>query len=203
MTKGYKEYVDLLKRVQQHDKELYQKAKAEILADYRELGDWDKVLPKSVYIDSPPHFTAFIDLVAELSGEPVNNGRDLQRLTGITVKEPATDGWQSWESLEQLVTLAKENRYITALTGIIIEGGTYKDMAELEPSQFGLPDEWKGFLEKEGANKETCIRWAIILGTNINEPARELLHGNTLRDLATMLEAPYGVILDAYHRVND
>lgn len=169
----------------------YTQQREKIENAYQETKDWNKVITTVVYWDVSTSLEAFIDEVEEVYKTEVRDAQHLQELTGITEEEGET-----LEGLAEAVTTAKYNRYYRALVIILSNGGTYSDLIQVEPGDYGLPEEWDGTL---GTDRMSSVNW--VLGTQFSLD-RILPTIPNLRYLAEDIQAPYSVIMDAYSVIN-
>lgn len=111
---------------------------------------------------------------------------------------PGQTGAEAIRELEDTIQGSKLSKYTRDLDNAIQEGAKYKDLLQIKPKDYGLPETWDYSLYKDQYN---AILWAIGLGMSINEPAR-LMSFPSLRLIAEELEAPYSVIMDVYKTFN-
>jgi hypothetical protein len=142
----------------------------------------------------------FVRLVEEKHGAEVTSWTQLQELTGfkefyltydqetgaftkekITKKE-AQDLANT--ELKDVFVQAMSYRYQRLLESILVSGGKYKDLLEVSPTEFYLPE----------STKEDTIAWTIGLYFGMGEPEYARL---SVRAVADQIEAPYGVVLSA------
>lgn len=108
----------------------------------------------------------------------------------------ATEKQTGEEALRQLgetITGARYSRYSRSLTVAIENGAKYKDLLQIKPKEYDLPEAWEGTL---GKDQNSCILWAIVFTFNLEGGYFMGLYPS-LRDIANELEAPYSVVLDA------
>jgi hypothetical protein len=170
----------------------YIKYKKKIAETYQESKSWDKVITTVVYLDSKDSQEAFIDYVEETYQTKVKDGKHLQKLTGIT--EDTLDG------LEETVINSRESKYFRALEKALQEGAKYKDLLQIKPQDYGLPESW-GSRYGEPNTAYTSILRALSFEFLINEPALLTLLPD-LRSIAEEVEAPYSVLMDCYNLTN-
>lgn len=154
--------------------------------EYKKTGSWDKTITNAVYEDEYGYSRAFIDLVEHTYKIKIKDVKHLKEITGC---KEHTD-----EELDKLLTEARYDSYINALTDALQEGAKYKDLLKIKPKQYGLPDKWEGTL---ATDQMSCIKWVISLEFYINEPLGYIEFPN-LRDIAREMDAPYSLILECY-----
>lgn len=116
----------------------------------------------------------------------VKDGKHLQKITRITK--------ETLEGLEETVISSRCSKYFRALEKALEEGAKYKDLLQIKPQDFGLPETWSGCL---GSDQYSSILWALSFEFLINVPASLMLLPD-LRSIAQEIEAPYSVLMDAY-----
>jgi hypothetical protein len=159
----------------------YIREKKDIAETYQESKSWDKVITKDVYSDSYSSQEAFIDYVEEVYNTKIKNGKQLQKLTGITE--------ETLEGLEETLLNSRIEKYERAIETAIENGAKYKELLKIDPKEFSLPE----------TNKEKAILKSIAMEFLLME---NLVIHPDLRDIAEELEAPYSVILEAKNRVS-
>lgn len=164
----------------------YIKRLKEIREAYEESKDWNKVISTAVYSDVYEAQEAFIDYVEETYQTKVKDGKHLQKLTGIKA--------ETLEGLEETVITSRYSKYFRALETALQEGGKYKDLLQIKPQDFGLPEKWNKVL---GSDQYSSILWALSFSYLIDEPAG-LMMLPSLRTIAEEIKAPYSVLMDAY-----
>ncbi len=180
----------------------------QIIETYQESKDWGYVYSTSVYSDVYEAQEAFIDYIEETYQTKVKDGKHLQKLTGIT----HLDSWDSKagkyitpdteeeakenaiRELEDTLINSRYNKYFRSLERTLQEGGKYKDLLQIDPQDFGLPESWSGHL---GSDQYSSILWALSFEFLINEPGRLMMLPD-LRSIAQEVEAPYSVLMDCY-----
>ena len=167
----------------------YLKHKKEIAETYQESKSWDKVITTVVYSDVKESQEAFIDYVEETYQAKVKDGKHLQKLTGITE--------ETLEGLEETVINSKYSKYFRALEKALAEGAKYKDLLQIKPKDYGLPESWSGCLPTD---QYSSILWAIENAFLIGEPNTSVRPD--LRTIAEEIEAPYSVLMDAHKICN-
>lgn len=166
----------------------YQDYKTAIDKTYQSSKSWDEVITTVVYKDILDAQESFIDYVEEIYQTKVKDGKHLQELTGI--KEETLKG------LEETVIASKYSKYFRALEGSLIGGGKYKDLLQIKPQDYGLPESWDG---STGRDQYSSILWAICFHFNIDEPKHIRPE---LRSIAIEVGAPYSVLLDCFNLTN-
>lgn len=167
----------------------YLNHKKRIAETYHESKSWDKVRGDP-YQDDEEATEAFIDYVEETYQTKVKDAKHLQKLTGITE--------ETLEELEGAIIKAKYSRYSRALGIAIREGTTYKELLQIKPKAYGLPETWSGCL---GSDQYSSLLWAMGIEIGISEP-RFLRYLPDLRSIAKELQAPYSVLMDCYNLTN-
>lgn len=144
--------------------------------------DWQTVWNKT-YIDEPSEADAFVRLVENEYKVVVKNAAQLQKLTNLKKEADYLD-------IEETFLQAMELRFYTAIYSLIKSGAKYKDLLNLEPTDFYLPASWETYYGK--GSKEIVIKKAIF------QELHDLLivRADSIT-VAEMLEAPYSVILEA------
>lgn len=171
----------------EHEYLQYLSYKEAIKKVYQETKDWDKVISSGAFFsDTTEGNDSFIDYVEELYQVKVKDAKHLQKLTGA--KE------NGLEELGDILFKANYTKFYRALEIAVEEGAKYKDLLEIKPQDYGLPEIWEGELSRD---QYTAILWVISLAFLMNEPGG-LMIAPSLRTVARELEAPYSVIMDAY-----
>ncbi len=160
--------------------------KKQIIETYQESKSWDKVITTAVYSDVEEAQEAFIDYVEETYQTKVKDGKHLQELTGITE--------ETLEGLEETLISSRYSKYFRSLERTLQEGGKYKDLLQIDPQDFGLPESWSGHL---GSDQYSSILWALSFEFLIDEPGGLMMLPD-LRSIAQEVEAPYSVLMDCY-----
>ena len=167
----------------------YLNYKKEIAETYQESKSWDKVITTAVYSDVKEAQEAFIDYVEETYQTKVKDGKHLQKLTGITE--------ETLEGLEETVISSRYSKYFRALEKALQEGAKYKDLLQIKPKDYELPETWSGCL---GSDQYSSILWAIEDAFLIGEPNTSVRPD--LKAIAQEIEAPYSVLMDAHKICN-
>ena len=167
---------------------LYANRKKAIAETYQESKSWDKVITTVVYLDDIDSNEAFIDYVEEIYQTKIKDAKHLQKLTGIIQETP--------EGLEETIINSRYSKYDRALNTAIIDGAKYKDLLQITPKDYGLPETWKN-----GEDQYSSILWEIKGNFSLFEPGGLMIYPD-LRSIAKELEAPYSVIMDAFKRAS-
>jgi hypothetical protein len=184
--------------------------KQDIAETYEQTKDWYEVLSTKVYSDSEGTSEAFIDCIQEIYQTQVIDVPHLQELTGITqldswdtkadkYVEPATEQEGRQNAINQLqatIIEARSSRYARAMNGAIKGGAKYKDLLEIKPHSYGLPESWMLYGTNE-YNQHKVIIIAIDEEYMLGEVASLMLVPSP-RAVAEDLEAPYSLIMDSY-----
>ncbi len=171
----------------EHEYLQYLRYKEAIKKVYQETKDWDKVITSGAFFsDTTEGNDSFIDYVEELYQVKVKDAKHLQKLTGV--KE------NGLEELGDILLKANYTKFYRALEIAVEEGAKYKDLLEIKPQAYGLPETWDLTLTRD---QYTAILWVISLAFLMNEPGG-LMMAPSLRAVAREMEAPYSVIMDAY-----
>jgi hypothetical protein len=182
--------------------------KKQIAETYQESKDWVKVFSTSVYSDVKEAQESFIDYVEETYQTKIKDAKHLQKLTGIT-------HLKSWDSkagkyitseteeeakenaireLDETLTRARYNKFQRAVSRALNEGAKYKDLIQIKPKDYGLPESWG-----KTSNQYNSILWAISNEFMIGET---LTVSPSLRIVAKEIDAPYSVLMDCYKLTN-
>ena len=157
-------------------KESYQRLKA--------LGDEDKDysdLLTEIYQDEPSLNEIFVRIIEEEEGVEITSAKQLQELTGIeelypemnlpkeerkkkTTKTEAKQ--EAVRQIEDTFIKAMNYRYSKTLEDMLEAGAKYKDLLQINPQDFNLPETWSGVLT---TNQHTAILLSLI---HISEPTR-------------------------------
>ena len=173
----------------------YIKHLKEIREVYEESKDWDKVISTAVYSDVNEAQEAFIDYVEEVYKTKVKDAKHLQEITGCNEYAETEK-----VKLQDVITNARYSKYFRALEKAIQEGAKYKDLLQIKPQDFGLPQDFKRKYNV-GSDQYSSILWALSFEFLINEPA-SLMFLPDLRSIAQEIKAPYSVLMDCYKLTN-
>ena len=175
----------------QHIQRTYQHLKEE----YERTRDWEAVYNIEEPLDPIYFSVAWVRLAGEITGQPIESSEQLKKLTGQD-RYLEGDG-----DIGELFTIARAYEYSQHLEELLRQGGKYKDLLAVEPSQFGLPNEgWVGAYSKE-SNKARAILQAI--NAVYCKPLEDCCSWFTgafkasNRDIADTIEAPLSVIREA------
>lgn len=205
----------LLKSYEYKDR-LYKKSYDRLKAAYKESESWGDLFTE-IYEDEQYLNEIFVRLVEEEEGVAVTSAKQLQELTGITEiygywdeekgetvpygdKKPTKKEAQeiAFKQIEGTFISAMSYRYSKALEDILQAGGKYKDLLQVKPAYFNLPETWSGVLTYD---KESSILWAIEDVFRIGEPNTSVRPD--LKAIAQEIEAPYSVLLEAHKLCNE
>ena len=189
----------------------YIDTKSKIAETYQKTKDWATVFNTDVYSDSYEAQESFIDYVEEVYQTKIKDIKQLQELTGIyklnswdeKLKEYKPVGDEEAKEnaireLDETLTRARFNKFSRAIGRALDEGAKYKDLIQIQPKDYGLPESWEYCL---GSDQYTTILWAISLDYFLREPGFIVLAPKP-RDIAEDLEAPLSVIMDAIKDCN-
>jgi hypothetical protein len=171
-------------------KEVYQKAES-----------WEDIVASNYfYSDEGESMEAFIDYVEEVYKTEVKDAKELEKLTGLTALLPKEQNIEKGKepTLDYILTSSRYSKYFRALDKALQEGAKYKDLLQIKPEKYGLPQTWSGGL---GSDQYSSILWALSFEFLINEPASLMLLPD-LRSIAQEIEAPYSVLMDCYNLTN-
>ncbi len=213
LLQEYQDGVDTLVEAFQNSSELkdslykksYQRLKA---LGEEEDKDYSDLLTE-IYEDETSLNEIFVRLVEEEEGVEITSAKQLQELTGIeelypemnlpkeerkkkTTKREAQA--EAYRQIEDTFIKAMSYRYSKTLEDMLEAGAKYKDLLQIKPQDFNLPETWSGVLT---TNQHTAILWAINLQFLLGEIGG-LMTLPSLRAVAEELEAPYSVIMEAY-----
>lgn len=189
--------------------------KKQIIETYQESKDWGDVYSTSVYSDVTEAQEAFIDYIEETHQTKVKDVNHLIELTGITHLQSRDSSTRKYfdpeteeeakenatRELEETLTSSRYNKYFRSLERTLQEGGKYKDLLQIDPQDFGLPESWSGLPEswsgRLGSDQYSSILWALSFEFLIDEPGGLMMLPD-LRSIAQEVEAPYSVLMDCY-----
>jgi len=170
----------------ENDNKVYIRHLKDIKKIYKDTKSWDSVFYKAVYLDEYDSQEAFIDYVEEVFKTKVKDAKHLQTLIGLKDEDITV--------FEDVIISSNYNRYFNTLKVALEKGIKYKELLEIEPKDFGLPEKWSKTLSTDKYSSEL---WAISLSYLLDEPASLMLLPS-IRKIAEVIEAPYSVIMDAY-----
>ena len=173
----------------------YLNHKKQIAETYQESKDWNKVISTAVYSDVNEAQEAFIDYVEEVYKTKVKDAKHLQEITGCNEYAETEE-----VKLQDVITNARFSKYFRALGKAIQEGAKYKDLLQIKPQDFGLPQDFKRKYNV-GSDQYSSILWALSFEFLIDEPA-SLMFLPDLRSIAQEIQAPYSVLMDCYRLFN-
>jgi hypothetical protein len=189
----------------------YIDTKSKIAETYQKTKDWITVFNTDVYSDNYEAQESFIDYVEEVYQTKIKDIKQLQELTGIyklnswdeKLKEYKPVGEaeakeNAIRELDETLTRARFNKFSRAVGRALDEGAKYKDLIQIKPQDYGLPESWEYCL---ASDQYTTILWAISLDYFLREPGFIVLAPKP-RDIAEDLEAPLSVIMDAIKDCN-
>ena len=189
----------------------YIDTKSKIAETYQKTKDWITVFNTDVYSDSYEAQESFIDYIEEVYQTKIKDIKQLQELTGIVKLNSWDEKLKDFKpvgedeakenairELEETLTKARYNKFSRAIGKALDEGAKYKDLIQIKPQDYGLPESWEYCL---GSDQYTTILWAISLDYFLREPGFIVLAPKP-RDIAEDLEAPLSVIMDAIKDCN-
>jgi replicative superfamily II helicase len=185
--------------------------KSQIAETYQKTKDWATVFNTDVYSDVYEAQESFIDYIEQTYQTKIKDIKQLQELTGIyklnswdeKLKEYKPVGDEEAKEnaireLDETLTRARFNKFSRAIGRALDEGAKYKDLIQIQPKDYGLPESWRYCL---ASDQYTTILWAISLDYLLAEPSFTVLTPKP-RDIAEDLEAPLSVIMDAIKHCN-
>lgn len=185
--------------------------KSQIAETYQKTKDWATVFSTDVDTDSYEAQESFIDYIEQTYQTKIKDIKQLQELTGIyklnswdeKLKEYKPVGDEEAKEnaireLDETLTRARFNKFSRAVSKALNEGAKYKDLIQIQPKDYGLPESWRYCL---ASDQYTTILWAISLDYLLAEPSFTVLTPKP-RDIAEDLEAPLSVIMDAIKDCN-
>lgn len=189
----------------------YIDTKSKIAETYQKTKDWITVFNTDVYSDSYEAQESFIDYIEEVYQTKIKDIKQLQELTGIVKLNSWDEKLKDFKpvgedeakenairELEETLTKARYNKFSRAIGKALDEGAKYKDLIQIKPQDYGLPESWEYCL---ASDQYTTILWAISLDYFLREPGFIVLAPKP-RDIAEDLEAPLSVIMDAIKDCN-
>jgi replicative superfamily II helicase len=185
--------------------------KSQIAETYQKTKDWATVFSTDVDTDSYEAQESFIDYIEQTYQTKIKDIKQLQELTGIykvnswdeklNKHKPVGDEEAKENAIRELdetLTRARFNKFSRAVSKTLNEGAKYKDLIQIQPKDYGLPESWRYCL---ASDQYTTILWAISLDYLLAEPSFIVLAPKP-RDIAEDLEAPLSVIMDAIKDCN-
>lgn len=212
--KVYNSYIDNFHRLPEIKDELYKKSyegfKAELETYEVGPGDTDySDLFTEVPEEGEPYLSEiFVRVIEEREKIKITSAKQLQEITRITeiygywekegTKKPTKKQAiaTAWRQVEDTFIQAMHYRYTHTLETILEAGGSYSDLLLVEPSDFNLPETWDSLCL--GKDKRSTILWELFMFYELDDN-RGLWEAPSLRKIAEDLQAPYSVIMDAYH----
>jgi hypothetical protein len=183
------------------ENQIYDRDLKGIKEAYQESKRWEDVITSDYFnSDEATSMEAFIDFVEDIYQTKVIDAKELEKLTGLTAllhKEPNIEKGKE-PTLEYILIRARYSKYFRALDKALQEGAKYKDLLQIKPQDYQLPETWSGCL---GSDQYSSILWAISFDFMVNEPASLMLLPD-LRSIAEEVEAPYSVLMDAFNLTN-
>ena len=179
--------------------------KSQIAETYQKTKDWAIVYYTNIYMDVKETQESFIDYIEEVYQTKIKDLKHLQELTGIYELDYWDEKLKEYREIEkdkaketaireldETLTNARFSKYSRALGRALDEGAKYKDLIQIQPKDYGLPESWKYCL---ASDQYTTILWAISLDYFLREPGFIVLAPKP-RDIAEDLEAPLSVVMD-------
>lgn len=189
----------------------YIDTKSKIAETYQKTKDWATVFNTDVYSDSYEAQESFIDYIEEVYQTKIKDIKQLQELTGIYKLNSWDEKLKDYKpvgdeeakenairELDETLTRARFNKFSRAVGRALNEGAKYKDLIQIKPKDYRLPESWEYCL---ASDQYTTILWAISLDYFLREPGFIVLAPKP-RDIAEDLEAPLSVIMDAIKDCN-
>ncbi len=137
----------------------------------------------STFIDEPFEAEIFVRLVEKENKVKIKTAKQLQNLTHLI-------GAADYLDIEETFLQAMELRFYFAMYDLIKNGAKYKDLLNLEPEDFHLPEFWQTYCGE--GSKDIVIKKAI------SHELHDLLSVRAdSMTVAEMLEAPYSLIVEA------
>jgi hypothetical protein len=171
------------------ESEIYSRDLKGITEAYSKSKSWEDVFSSDYFnSDENTSMEAFIDLVEDVYKTEIKDTKQLEELTGLITLLPKE------LTLEYILTSSKYSKFSRAISKALEEGAKYKDLIQIKPKDYSLPENWSGCLSSD---QYTTILWAISFTYLLNEPGYTVLAPKP-RDIAEDLEAPLSVIIDAF-----
>jgi hypothetical protein len=182
---------------------LYEKTYEAVRESSPEIDTWQdlftEISPNENFIHE-----IFVRLVEEQENVKINSAKQLQDITGITHiygywdenkgetvpyegKEITTEQEaqaEAYEQVEETFTKAMQFRYERFLKERLRNGEKYKDLLEINPSNFHLPEDYK----------ETAIKRAVSQYFELWDTSRLKPNFGTIAD---KIDAPYSFVINA------
>ena len=171
------------------ESEIYSRDLKGINEAYSKSKSWEDVISSDYFnSDENTSMEAFIDLVEDVYKTEIKDTKQLEELTGLITLLPKE------LTLEYILTSSRYSKFSRAISKALEEGAKYKDLIQIKPKDYKLPESWSGCLSSD---QYTTILWAISFTYLLNEPGYTVLAPKP-RDIAEDLEAPLSVIIDAF-----
>lgn len=186
----------------EHEYLRYLRYRYEIAEVYDKAESWEAVY-ETVYTDANENNEAFIDYVEEVYSTKVKDVKHLQELLGvyyceysergrvITLEEAQEYGTKCFTNT---IKRARLSKYSRALDLALANGAKYKDLLQIKPKDYGLPETWANFAGRLG-NQYNCILFAIHTKYELG---RWVMDRPDFSTIAESLEAPLSVIVEAF-----
>jgi hypothetical protein len=169
--------------------EIYSRDLKGITEAYSKSKSWEDVISSDYFnSDGNSSMEAFIDLVEDVYKTEIKDTKQLDKLTGLITLLPKE------LTLEYILTSSRYSKFSRAISKALEEGAKYKDLIQIKPKDYGLPETWSGCLSSD---QYTTILWAISFSYLLNEPGFTVLAPKP-RDIAEDLEAPLSVVMEAF-----
>ena len=181
----------------EHEYLRFLRTKQEITKLYQGSKNWEDIVTSEYFnTDATEDTEAFIVCIEEVYQTRIKDAKHLEKLTGLTNEmlkkerniEPGAEA-----TLDIVLQLANMSRYNRALSIGLLNGAKYKDLLQVKPKEYGLPETWEEFAGRTG-NQYNSILWAIhsqyLLGDRAGVRA-------DLSTIAEALESPLSVIVEA------
>jgi hypothetical protein len=185
----------------------YLESKRFIIEKYKETKDWSSVYCSVVYSDEDISNEAFIDCLEEIEGVKIKDVKQLSKITGLTHLVP-TD-WEegkdcpdkiskqfALKDLGDCLLTARLNKYKRAIEKAIQTGAKYKDLLEIKPKDWDLPESWEGSFSSHNQREAIIMSIYFVFFFEV----RLSFTSPSLRRIAEDLEAPLEIIIEAYNK---
>ena len=182
----------------EHDFLRYLRIKQKIAQLYQGSKNWEDIIASELFnTDCTEDMEAFVDCIEEVYQTKIKDAKHLEKLTGLTNEtlkkerniEPGAEA-----TLDIILQLAKMSRYNRALDLALANGAKYKDLLQIKPKDYGLPETWANFAGRLG-NQYNCILFAIHTKYELG---RWVMDRPDFSTIAESLEAPLSVIVEAF-----
>jgi hypothetical protein len=164
-----------------------------------------------VYEDA--YALAFLNMVEENEEKKINNGKEIQKATGIwfndkdekdiTAKERKQGVKEAVGYFNDLYINAKVYLYTHVMEALIEDGAVWDDLIDVLPEQYGLKEPWECKYFNITSQYES-IGGIIYEVYDLDKSSNRYLplYRPSLREVAEDLKAPLGVVIDAYKIFN-